>query len=86
MNPVIRLFKYVYYFLTSETKQLRSEAYSAAQKYYGQRPLLSEDNPYPTLPEYRYRTVEFQNFQRGFINQRCHECAIAKLNKTEVNN
>jgi len=82
MSRVIRFFKYVYYFLSSETKQLRTEAYLAAQRYYQNKPLLSEDNPYPRLVEYRYRTLEFQNFQRGFVNQRCHDCAIAKLNQT----
>lgn len=76
-----RFFKYVYYFLSAETKHLRAEAYKAAQAHYSQKPLRDANNPHPRVAEYRYRTLEFQNFQRGYINQRCHEIATAKLNQ-----
>jgi hypothetical protein len=82
MKTISRVFSYVYYFLAAETKELRAEAYKAAQKYYAARPLRSSSNPTPHPVDYERRRLEFTSFQRGYINTRCHEIATEKLATT----
>lgn len=79
MKTISRVFSYVYYFLTAETKALRTEAFNAAKKYYASRPLRTNEHPYPHPIDYSRRREEFQAYQRGYINTRCHEAAKAKL-------
>lgn len=64
MKKLSRFFQYLYYFFKAETKDLRTEAFNAAKKYYSTR----EHTP-----------LEFQYFQRGYKNQRCGEIATNKL-------
>lgn len=79
MKRISSVFKYIYYYLTSETKELRAEAYKAAEAHYNIRPLRNKITQYPRVVDYEYRRREFQAYQRGYINQRCHDCAIAQL-------
>lgn len=66
MNKLSRVFKYVYYFLTAETKELREEAFLAAKSYYAGKSKTRED---------------FQAFQRGYINSVSSKIASEKLSK-----
>lgn len=79
MKKLSRFFQYLYYFVKAETKDLRIEAFKAAQHYYSARPLLSSTNPHPTPVDYERRRLEFTAFQRGYKNTRCHEIATAHL-------
>ena len=79
MRGLSRLFLYLVYFFQAETKALRQEAYSAAKAHYSKRPVRSKHNPYPRVTEYQYRITEFQSYQRGYINARCHRAAKEKL-------
>jgi hypothetical protein len=66
MKTISRVFSYVYYFLKAETKELRIEAFNAAKKYYSTR---------------NHTLKDFQSYQQGYRNQRCHEAAIKQLAK-----
>jgi hypothetical protein len=66
MKTISRVFSYVYFFLKAETKELRLEAFNAAKKYYSTRTHTPKD---------------FEFYQRGYKNQRCHEAAIKQLAK-----
>lgn len=67
MKTISRVFSYVYFFLKAETKELRTEAFNAAKKYYATR---------------EFTSTEFQYFQRGYKNYLCHEAAKKQLAKT----
>lgn len=79
MKKLSRFFRYLGYFLTAETKELRAEAFEAAKRYYAARPLRTAQNLYPHPIDYSRRREEFTAFQRGYINQRCSEVALRKL-------
>ncbi len=79
MKTIIRGLKYAFYFLQAETKELRAEAFKAAKNYYAARPIRTASNPFPRVADYNFRRLEFQAFQRGYINQRCSEVAKKKL-------
>lgn len=79
MKTISRVFRYVLYFLQAETKELHKEAFEAAKQYYATKPLRTAKNPNPRVVEYNARREDFVAFQRGYINQRCHEIATAKL-------
>jgi hypothetical protein len=83
MKTISRVFRYAFYFLQAETKELRTEAFQAAQNYYAARPLRTASNPYPRVADYNFRREEFIAFQRAYTNQRCHEIATVKLAETK---
>jgi hypothetical protein len=64
MKTISHAFRYLYYFLVSETKELRTEAFLSAKQYYAGK---------------QKTALEFRHYQMGFKNQRCHEAAKAKL-------
>lgn len=84
MRTLIKFFKYTLYFFQAETAELRKEAYESAKAYYNERPLRSAANPYPTPIQYQARLRDSVAYQRGYINQRCHDEAIRRLSNPEV--
>lgn len=79
MKMISRVFRYLYYFVKAETKELRLEAFRAAQLHYASRPVRTASNPHPRPVDYERRRLDFTSFQRGYINTRCHEIAKAQL-------
>jgi hypothetical protein len=73
---MLRFFKFVYYFHSFETKTLRAEALESAKQFYANKPMLTSSNPRPSVIDYEVRKSEFQAYQRGYINQRCHNYAV----------
>jgi hypothetical protein len=67
MKMISRVFRYLRYFLQAETKELRTEAFLAAKKYYAGKEKTS---------------LEFQYFQRGYKNYICDKVARERLAQT----
>jgi len=62
---LMRIIKFVKYYLEPSDKYVRALAYNAAKEYFS-TPVRTSDNPYPRVFEYDQRRNAFLNYQRSF--------------------
>lgn len=77
MKKFSRFLQYLKFYFEPKHKTLQAEATIAARKYF--KPIRTATNPRPTPIDYERRRIEFQAFQRGYINSYRHEYATTKL-------
>lgn len=65
------------FYFQPKHRTLQAEATIAARKHF--KAIRSVNNPYPTPIDYERRRMEFQAFQRAYINSYRHEYAKQKL-------
>lgn len=77
MKKLSPFFQYLKFYFEPKHKELQAEAIIAARQHF--KPLRNVSNPYPRPADYERRRMEFQAFQRGYINAYRSAYAKAKL-------
>jgi hypothetical protein len=83
MEKFTRFIHYLWYYCEPNSKALRKEAFEAAKEHFSRIPIRTILRPYPTPRDYEYRRLQFQSFQRGYINAYRSSYAKSKLESTE---
>ena len=79
MKKLSHFLRYLKFYFEPNSKQLRIEAFAAAKSHYAALPMRTKSRPYPTPSDYEYRRLQFQAFQRGYINSYRSTYAKAKI-------
>lgn len=79
MKKISRFFRYLKFYNEPNSKELRAEAFNAARTHFARIPLRTALRPYPLPSDYEYRRLQFQAYQRGYINAYRTNYAKAKL-------
>lgn len=80
MKQLGEFFYYVKFYFQPKHRDVSQLAIASAREYYQSRSLSSVD-PYPRVADYDRRRMEFQAYQRGFINAYRHAYAKTHLDK-----
>lgn len=79
MKKLSHFLQYLKFYFEPNSKALHTEAFNAAKAHYAAIPMRTKLRPYPTPSDYEYRRLQFQAFQRGYINAYRSNYAKAKL-------
>lgn len=79
MKKLSHFLRYLKFYFEPNSKDLHTEAFSAAKAHYAAIPMRTKLRPYPTPSDYEYRRLQFQAFQRGYINAYRTNYAKAKI-------
>lgn len=79
MKKLSVFLQYLKFYFEPKHRVLQAEAAIAARKHF--KSIRSTANPNPTPIDYERRRIEFQAFQRGYINAYRHSYAKTALEK-----
>lgn len=79
MKTLSHFLQYMKFYFEPNSKALHAEAFNAARTHFAKTPMRTMQRPYPTPSDYEYRRLQFQAFQRGYINAYRSNYAKAKL-------
>jgi hypothetical protein len=68
MKKISRFLRYLQFYFEPNSKALHAEAFIAARTHFATMPMRTKLRPYPTPADYEYRRLQFQAYQRGYIN------------------
>jgi hypothetical protein len=79
MKKLSPFLRYLKFYFEPNSKALHTEAFNAARIHFATMPMRTKLRPYPLPADYEYRRLQFQAFQRGYINAYRTNYAKAKL-------
>lgn len=79
MKKLGEFFYYLKFYFQPKHRDVSQLAIASAREYFGS--MRTAGNPYPRVADYDRRRIEFQAYQRGFINAYRHAYAKTHLDK-----